>query len=77
MYSCCSHNTYLSLTVCSREDFTLILDLPEGTHEYKFFVDGQWLHDPGEVHNPCAYQTSCPHDPVSLVGGQRQWLRHT
>ena len=34
---------------CSREDFTTILELPEGRHEYKFFVDGQWLHDPGEV----------------------------
>ena len=34
---------------CSREDFTTILELPEGSHEYKFFVDGQWVHDSGEV----------------------------
>lgn len=26
-----------------------ILDLPEGEHQYKFFVDGQWVHDPSEV----------------------------
>lgn len=26
-----------------------ILDLPEGEHQYKFFVDGQWTHDPSEV----------------------------
>ena len=34
---------------CSQGDFTAIVDLPEGRHEYKFFVDGQWLHDPNEV----------------------------
>ena len=34
---------------CSREDFTTILELPEGSHEYKFYVDGQWVHDSGEV----------------------------
>jgi len=26
-----------------------IVDLPEGEHQYKFFVDGQWTHDPTEV----------------------------
>lgn len=26
-----------------------ILDLPEGEHQYKFLVDGQWTHDPAEV----------------------------
>lgn len=25
------------------------MDLPEGEHQYKFFVDGQWVHDPSEV----------------------------
>ncbi|KAG8132994.1 hypothetical protein E2320_010811, partial [Naja naja] len=29
-------------------DFVAILDLPEGEHQYKFFVDGQWVHDPSE-----------------------------
>ena len=33
----------------SHGDFTAIVDLPEGEYEYKFFVDGQWLHDPNEV----------------------------
>lgn len=33
----------------SHNDFVAILDLPEGEHQYKFFVDGQWLHDPSEV----------------------------
>lgn len=26
-----------------------IVDLPEGEHQYKFYVDGQWTHDPAEV----------------------------
>ena len=33
----------------SQGDFTAIVDLPEGEHEYKFFVDGEWLHNPDEV----------------------------
>ncbi|XP_068604646.1 5'-AMP-activated protein kinase subunit beta-2 [Brachionichthys hirsutus] len=33
----------------SHNDFVAILDLPEGEHQYKFFVDGQWLHDPSEA----------------------------
>lgn len=32
----------------SHNDFVAVLDLPEGEHQYKFFVDGQWLHDPSE-----------------------------
>ncbi|XP_041064453.1 5'-AMP-activated protein kinase subunit beta-2-like isoform X2 [Carcharodon carcharias] len=32
----------------SHNDFIAILDLPEGEHQYKFFVDGQWAHDPSE-----------------------------
>ncbi|KAL2301735.1 hypothetical protein Nmel_011131 [Mimus melanotis] len=32
----------------SHNDFVAILDLPEGEHQYKFFVDGQWVHDPSE-----------------------------
>jgi 5'-AMP-activated protein kinase regulatory beta subunit len=27
-------------------DFSTIIDLPRGVHEYKFFVDGKWIHDP-------------------------------
>uniref|UniRef100_V9LFU1 Protein kinase, AMP-activated, beta 2 non-catalytic subunit n=1 Tax=Callorhinchus milii TaxID=7868 RepID=V9LFU1_CALMI len=33
----------------SHNDFVAILDLPEGEHQYKFFVDGQWAHDVSEV----------------------------
>uniref|UniRef100_A0A8C0DGL0 5'-AMP-activated protein kinase subunit beta-1 n=1 Tax=Balaenoptera musculus TaxID=9771 RepID=A0A8C0DGL0_BALMU len=32
----------------SHNNFVAILDLPEGEHQYKFFVDGQWTHDPSE-----------------------------
>ncbi|XP_044758741.1 5'-AMP-activated protein kinase subunit beta-1 [Coccinella septempunctata] len=27
-------------------DFVTIIDLPEGEHQYKFFVDGEWKNDP-------------------------------
>lgn len=33
----------------SHADFFTIVDLPEGEHEYKFYVDGQWVTNPGEV----------------------------
>ena len=33
----------------SQGDFTAIVDLPEGEHQYKFYVDGDWLHNPDEV----------------------------
>ncbi|XP_011871897.1 PREDICTED: 5'-AMP-activated protein kinase subunit beta-2 isoform X1 [Vollenhovia emeryi] len=33
--------------VKSHGDFVTIIDLPEGEHQYKFFVDGEWRHDPG------------------------------
>ncbi|KAM8849384.1 5'-AMP-activated protein kinase subunit beta-2 isoform 1-T3 [Spinachia spinachia] len=33
----------------SHNDFVAILDLPEGEHQYKFFVDGQWVHDSSEA----------------------------
>lgn len=32
--------------VKSHGDFVLIVDLPEGDHQYKFCVDGEWKHDP-------------------------------
>lgn len=35
--------------VKSHGDFVTIIDLPEGEHQYKFFVDGEWRHDPGLV----------------------------
>lgn len=33
--------------VKSHGDFVTIIDLPEGEHQYKYFVDGEWRHDPG------------------------------
>lgn len=32
--------------VRSHGDFVTIIDLPEGDHQYKFCVDGEWRHDP-------------------------------
>ncbi|KAJ8919358.1 hypothetical protein NQ315_003943 [Exocentrus adspersus] len=32
--------------VKSHGDFVTIIDLPEGEHEYKFYVDGEWKNDP-------------------------------
>lgn len=33
----------------SDNDFVTILELPEGKHEYKFFIDGRWEYDLSEV----------------------------
>uniref|UniRef100_A0A3Q3DYI8 Protein kinase, AMP-activated, beta 1 non-catalytic subunit, a n=1 Tax=Hippocampus comes TaxID=109280 RepID=A0A3Q3DYI8_HIPCM len=32
----------------SQNTFVTIVELPEGEHQYKFYVDGQWTHDPAE-----------------------------
>lgn len=32
--------------VKSHGDFVTIIDLPEGEYHYKFYVDGEWRHDP-------------------------------
>jgi len=42
-------NSVSPSVILSHNDFVAILDLPEGEHQYKFFVDGQWVHDPSEV----------------------------
>ncbi|XP_041355054.1 5'-AMP-activated protein kinase subunit beta-2-like [Gigantopelta aegis] len=34
--------------VKSNNDFYTIVDLPVGDHQYKYLVDGQWVHNPGE-----------------------------
>lgn len=34
---------------CSHNDFVTIIDLPEGEHQYKFCVDGNWQCDPKVV----------------------------
>jgi hypothetical protein len=33
----------------SHGDFLTIIELPEGEHQYKFFVDGAWQTNPSEV----------------------------
>ena len=33
----------------SDNDFVVILELPEGEHEYKFQIDGRWEYDLNEV----------------------------
>ncbi|KAL8580733.1 5'-AMP-activated protein kinase subunit beta-2 [Nucella lapillus] len=38
--------------VKSQGDFFTIVDLPEGEHEYKFYVDGQWVLNPREPSAP-------------------------
>ena len=40
---------FVSFHIYSHGDFTAIVDLPQGRHEYKFYVDGQWIHNPNEV----------------------------
>ncbi|XP_052272093.1 5'-AMP-activated protein kinase subunit beta-2-like isoform X2 [Dreissena polymorpha] len=32
----------------SHGDFYTIVDLPEGEHQYKFYVDGSWMHNTNE-----------------------------
>lgn len=39
--------------VRSHGDFVTIIDLPEGDHQYKFCVDGEWRHDPKLVGTSC------------------------
>lgn len=39
--------------VRSHGDFVTIIDLPEGDHQYKFCVDGEWRHDPKLVSVRC------------------------
>lgn len=34
--------------VKSHGDFVTIIDLPEGEHQYKFYVDGEWKSDPSK-----------------------------
>jgi hypothetical protein len=45
----CSWQFLIIIFYCSHGDFVTIIDLPEGEHQYKFYVDGEWKHDPGVV----------------------------
>lgn len=58
----------LSSFLQSHNDFVAILDLPEGEHQYKFFVDGQWVHDPSEVRlGHCHFLDMMVHLSVCLL----------
>lgn len=39
----------MDLLCSSDNDFVVILELPEGEHEYKFQIDGRWEYDLNEV----------------------------
>lgn len=45
----CSLKFLIIIFYSSHGDFVTIIDLPEGEHQYKFYVDGEWKHDPGVV----------------------------
>lgn len=50
MIMCFGHDISLTIILFfSHGDFVTIIDLPEGEHQYKFYVDGEWKHDPGVV----------------------------
>lgn len=44
----------------SQNNFVVIVDLPEGEHQYKFCVDGQWTLDPTGVSKSLRFLMS-PH----------------
>ncbi len=37
--------------------FTATVELPEGTHEYKYIIDGKWLEDPASESVPNSFGT--------------------
>jgi hypothetical protein len=43
-----SFTNWKPLPMKKQEDgtFAIVLDVPSGTHEYKFVMDGQWMLDP-------------------------------
>lgn len=43
--------------VKSRQDFYTIVDLPEGTHQYKYYIDGQWICDNSQDKVPNSFGT--------------------
>lgn len=55
----------------SHNNFVAILDLPEGEHQYKFYVDGQWTHDPSEVLSPRPPSSDCRTIQMSHLPSRR------
>lgn len=54
--------------VRSHGDFVTIIDLPEGDHQYKFLVDGEWKHDPKLVRMiPCLRSGWLSHKFLGLL----------
>ena len=49
---------------CSEKDFVCIVDLPEGSHEYKFLVDGEWKVNTSE--NYCTNKLGTENNVVSV-----------
>lgn len=43
------NSLYNYFCLFSQGEFSTIIELPEGEHEYKFCVDGRWIHDPNAV----------------------------
>ena len=35
--------------VCSQGEFYTVVEVPEGTHQYKYYIDGDWKCHPNEV----------------------------
>ncbi|XP_018333523.1 5'-AMP-activated protein kinase subunit beta-1 [Agrilus planipennis] len=47
VYICGTFSNWKTIPmVKSHGDFVTIIDLPEGEHQYKYFVDGEWKYDP-------------------------------
>lgn len=53
------HQTPIPLKKGSRGVWHTAVQLPPGTHHYRFIVDGEWRHDP-----------ECPLNEPSVYGGQ-------
>ena len=49
IYSLCYSFPLSSADFSHHGDFSAVVELPEGTHEYKFYIDGKWIHDPSAV----------------------------
>lgn len=58
--------------VRSHGDFVTIIDLPEGDHEYKFYVDGEWRHDPKLVSWTSQKQSTIDCQPKIIAETCRQ-----
>ena len=48
-----------SFDISSDNDFVVILELPEGEHEYKFLIDGRWEYDLNEVWSSSSLHKVC------------------